>query len=198
VTGLDLVEEQIRIAEGGGFTFGDTPPEPRGWAIEVRVIAEDPLRNFMPSVGRIERVRFPHGPGVRVDGGFYRGYTIPIYYDSLLTKLIAWGRDREHARRRLLRALEEFALEGVNHNLMFHRWLLAHPKFIAGELSTRFIEENFRPEVLAPGPEATEAALVAAALHARDEHEKVAVPDARAGGRSVWKWGGRPAGGRTR
>ena len=198
VTGLDLVEEQIRIAEGLPFSFGDTPPEPRGWSMEARVIAEDPLRNFMPSVGRIERVRFPSGPGVRNDAGFYRGYTIPLYYDSLLSKLIVWGRDREQARRRLLRAAGEFALDGVHHNLMFHRWLAAHPSFAAGELSTRFIDEHFRPESLAPGPEATEAALLAAALHARGEQDRVALPAPRESGRSVWKWGGRPGGGRTR
>jgi len=89
-----MVEEQIRVAEGLDLSFGDETPQPRGWSMETRILAEDPAANFMPSVGRVDRVRFPHGPGVRVDGGFYRGYQIPIYYDSLLTKLVTLGRDR--------------------------------------------------------------------------------------------------------
>src|SRR5262249_47378318 len=120
VTGLDLVAEQVRVAEGGKLSFGDSPPAPRGWSIEARVIAEDPLANFMPSIGRIERVRFPQGPGVRNDAGIYRGYEIPVHYDSLLSKLVVWGADREQARRRMGRALAEFVLEGVHHNLAFH------------------------------------------------------------------------------
>ncbi|MBI1798420.1 MAG: acetyl-CoA carboxylase biotin carboxylase subunit [Candidatus Eisenbacteria bacterium] len=136
VTGLDLVAEQIRIAEGDTFSFGADPPEARGWSIEARVIAEDPTTNFMPSVGRIERVRFPQGPGVRNDAGIYRGYDVPVYYDSLLAKLVVWGTDREQARRRLLRALDEFVLEGPRHNLAFHRWLASHPVFAAGRKST--------------------------------------------------------------
>jgi acetyl-CoA carboxylase biotin carboxylase subunit len=199
VTGLDLVAEQIRIAEGVGFGFGDTPPEPRGWAIEARVIAEDPRRQFLPSVGTIERVRFPQGPGVRNDAGVYRGYTIPVYYDSLLSKLVVWGGDREQARRRLLRSVDEFVLDGVAHNLMFHRWLASHERFAAGDLSTRFIEEHFDPGQLAPGPEATEAALIAAALHAREEYDRVAVRSDRDGAtRSAWRWGARARTGRSR
>src|SRR5262252_2258572 len=111
VTGLDLVAEQLRVAEGDELSFGDVPPEPRGWSIEARVIAEDPARNFMPSVGVIERVQFPQGPGVRNDSGIYRGYEVPVFYDSLLAKLVVWGADREQARRRLVRALDEFVLE---------------------------------------------------------------------------------------
>src|SRR5262249_43406412 len=129
VTGLDLVAEQLRIAEGLPFSFGDEPPAARGWSMEARIIAEDAARNFMPSVGRIERIRFPQGPGVRNDAGIYRGYTIPVFYDSLLSKLVTWGRDREQARRRMLRALDEFVIEGPRTNVTFHRWLLAHPEF---------------------------------------------------------------------
>jgi acetyl-CoA carboxylase biotin carboxylase subunit len=185
VTGLDLVEEQIRIAEGRAPTFGARPPEPRGWSLEARVCAEDPLTAFMPSVGRIERVRLPHGPGVRNDTGVYRGYTIPVFYDSLVAKLVTWGRDRDHARARMSRALREYVLEGVRHNLAFQSWLVNQPEFAAGRLSTRFVDEHFRPEVLAPNPEAAEVALLAAALHAREERQAVALP---AGNGSSWKW----------
>jgi len=195
VTGLDLVAEQLRVAEGGELSFGDTPPEPRGWSMEARVLAEDPTRNFLPSVGRIERVRFPQGPGVRNDSGIYRGYEVPVFYDSLLSKLVVWGADREQARRRLVRALDEFALEGPHHNLAFHAWLALHPEFAAGRLSTRFLEEHWRPEHMRPGPEAANAALLAAALHERAERLRVQV-GARDGadGRSAWKWAGRERG----
>jgi acetyl-CoA carboxylase, biotin carboxylase subunit len=199
VTGLDLVAEQIRIAEDRGFGFGDTPPAPRGWSIEARVIAEDPRHHFMPSVGTIERVRFPQGPGVRNDSGVYRGYTIPVFYDSLLSKLVVWGQDREQARHRLLRAVDEFVLDGVAHNLMFHRWLASHERFAAGDLSTRFLDEHFDPAHLSPGPEATEAALIAAALHAREEYDRVALRhDADGTPPSAWRWGPRVRGGRSR
>jgi acetyl/propionyl-CoA carboxylase alpha subunit len=181
------------------MTFGTEPPEPRGWAMEARVIAEDPARNFMPSVGRIERVRFPQGPGVRNDAGFYRGYTIPIHYDSLLSKLVAWGRDREQARRRLLRALGEYVLEGPHHNLMFHRWLVSHPEFAAGRLSTRFIEEHFKPEMLAPTRDDVEVAILAAALHAHQDYTRLNLPAPDGNDlRSPWKWVGQGPRGRTR
>src|SRR5439155_20389517 len=123
--------------------------------------------NFMPSVGRIERVRMPQGLGVRNDSGIYRGYEIPVYYDSLLAKLVVWGADRETARRRMLRALGEYVLEGVHNNLAFHRWLVSHPDFAAARLSTRFLDEHFRPDALAPDAEAATVALLAAALHSR-------------------------------
>jgi acetyl-CoA carboxylase biotin carboxylase subunit len=197
VTGLDLVAEQLRVAEGEELSFGDTPPEPRGWSMEARIIAEDPARNFMPSAGAIERVRFPQGPGVRNDSGIYRGYEVPVHYDSLLSKLIVWGADREQARRRLVRALDEFVLEGPHHNLAFHAWLALHPEFAAGNLSTRFLEEHWRPDALKPGPEAANAALLAAALHERAERQRVQVESrdgVRAG--SAWKWMSRERGGR--
>ncbi len=189
VTGLDLVEEQIHIAEGKELSFGDETPQPRGWSMETRIIAEDPTKNFMPSVGRIERVRFPHGPGVRVDGGFYRGYEIPLFYDSLLSKLVTWGRDREQARRRMLRALHEYVLEGPKHNIAFHLWLLNHPEFIAGHLSTKFLEEHFQPSMLQPDGDAQQSALLAAALHQREERLRTAIGRREdAEGPSAWRW----------
>jgi acetyl-CoA carboxylase biotin carboxylase subunit len=187
VTGVDLVAEQLRVAAGEPLSFGDQTPAPRGWAMEARLIAEDPLANFMPSVGRIERARFPQGPGVRNDAGVYRGYTIPVFYDSLLAKLVVWGQDREHARRRMDRALREMVLDGVRHNLVFHRWLVNHPEFVAGRLSTHFIEEHFTPASLAPNRAGLEIALLAAALHAREERSTIALPDGGAG-RQAWRW----------
>jgi acetyl-CoA carboxylase biotin carboxylase subunit len=187
-TGLDLVAEQIRIAEGGATSFGDQPPAPRGWAMEARVLAEDPTAHFMPSVGPVARLRAPQGPGVRNDSGIYRGYQVPVFYDSLLAKLVVWAPDREGARRRLLRALDEYVLEGLHHNLVFHRWLVAHPHFASGDLSTRFLDRHFRPSELAPGGDASEVALLAAALHARQERIAVTLPDGDGRRGSAWRW----------
>ena len=191
VTGLDLVAEQLRIAEGASLSFGETPPEPRGWSMEARIVAEDPLARFMPSAGRIERLRLPEGPGVRNDEGIYRGYDVPVFYDSLLAKLIVWAEDREAARRRLLRALNEYVLEGVHNNLAFQRWLVSHPEFAAAHLSTRFVEEHFEPGSIEPRGEAIEVAVLAAALHAGEERLRVALPESNGGERSAWKWGDR-------
>ncbi len=190
VTGLDLVAEQLRVAEGLPLSFGDTPPEPRGWSMEARIIAEDPQRNFMPSVGRIDRVRFPQGPGVRNDAGIYRGYEVPVFYDSLLSKLVVWGQDREQARRRMVRALDEFVIEGLRHNIAFHAWLANHPEFAKGNLSTRFLEEHFSARSLDPGPEAANIGLLAAALHEHQARQHVAISalDDRVGEHSSWKW----------
>ncbi len=195
VTGLDLVAEQIRVAEGRPLSFGDAPPAPRGWSMEARIIAEDPQMNFVPSAGRIDRVRFPQGPGVRNDAGVYRGYEIPVYYDSLLAKLVVWGEDREQARRRMARALGEYVLEGVHQNVVFHRWLVTHPEFAAGRLSTRFLEQHFRPEMLELEKGEARVAILAAALHAREERLRVVVPEWNPErSRSRWKWSDRRRG----
>jgi acetyl-CoA carboxylase biotin carboxylase subunit len=193
VTGLDLVAEQIRVAEGDALSFGGDPPAPRGCAIEARILAEDPANHFLPSAGRIDRLRLPEGPGVRNDSGVTQGFQVPVFYDSLLSKLVVWGPDRETARRRLLRALDETVLEGVHHNLVFHRWLVAHPEFVAGHLSTRFLEDHFTAAALDPSPEAAEVALIAAALHARHERSAVALP-VENGPRSPWRWAERRRG----
>jgi acetyl-CoA carboxylase biotin carboxylase subunit len=194
VTGTDLVAEQLRVAAGQRLSFAE-PPASRGWSMEARLIAEDPAAGFLPSVGRLERVRFPQGPGVRNDAGVYRGYSIPVHYDSLLAKLVVWGEDRDHARRRMGRALRETVLEGVRHNVAFHRWLVNHPEFAAGRLSTAFLETHFEPKLLTPDREAREIAVVAAALHAREERASVSLPDGESR-RATWRWAdrrGRPA-----
>jgi acetyl-CoA carboxylase biotin carboxylase subunit len=141
VTGLDLVREQIRIAAGEPLSAAFTPGRfrPRGHSIEVRVNAEDPV-SFAPSPGRITGLNLPGGLGVRVDTHIYEGYVVPPDYDSLLAKLIVHAEDRESARRRLRRALDEFVVEGIKTNLDFHRRLVDHPDFVAGRLDTRFLE----------------------------------------------------------
>jgi acetyl-CoA/propionyl-CoA carboxylase, biotin carboxylase, biotin carboxyl carrier protein len=140
VLGIDLVAAQLRIAAGEPWGLDDTELEPRGHAIECRVNAEDPARGFIPRPGRLSRYREPGGPGVRVDSGFGEGDEVPSAYDSLIAKLIAWGPDREAARRRMMRALDEFDIQGVPTTIPAHRLLMQHPSFVDGSYSTATVE----------------------------------------------------------
>ncbi len=139
VTALDLVKEQIAVAAGAPLSFADRDMSPRGHAIEFRINAEDPV-TFAPSPGRIASFHPPGGLGVRVDTAAYQGYLIPPHYDSLIAKLIVWGRDREEAIRRGRRALDFFVIEGIKTTIPLHRRILDDPEFIAGRLSTHFME----------------------------------------------------------
>ncbi len=141
VTGLDLVKAQILTAAGEPLPLRQEDVQIRGHAIECRINAEDPERNFLPSAGTIQRFLPPGGPGVRVDAHLFPGYTVPAYYDSLLAKVIAWGKDREEALVRMERALEEMVLEGVATNQAFHLRVLRHPRFRAGQVDTGFVRE---------------------------------------------------------
>ncbi len=150
VTGLDLVELMIRVAAGEKLPFRQKDVKLEGWALEARVYAEDPSRNFMPSIGRLTTYRPPaEADGVRVDTGVYEGAEISMYYDPMIAKLIAGGRDREEARHRLLDALDAYAIRGVQHNIPFLAAILGHPDFASGSISTAFIERNY-PEGFDP------------------------------------------------
>jgi acetyl-CoA carboxylase, biotin carboxylase subunit len=140
VTGIDLVKEQIRVADGLPLSVPNGNFRLRGHAIEFRINAEDPV-TFAPNPGKIREFNVPGGPGVRVDTAAYRDYVIPPHYDSLIAKLIVRGKDREEAISRGKRALESFIVEGVKTSIPLHRAILDHPRFIAGDLSTRFMEE---------------------------------------------------------
>ncbi|NBX44341.1 MAG: acetyl-CoA carboxylase biotin carboxylase subunit [Gammaproteobacteria bacterium] len=154
ITGLDLVEQMIRVAAGEKLTFKQKDIARNGWAIECRINAEDPFRNFLPSTGRLVKYRPPTqnleaaqpGPtdgGVRVDTGVYEGGEIPMYYDSMIAKLITHGRDRADAIAKMREALNAFVIRGISSNIPFQAALLAHPKFVAGDFSTGFIAEQF-------------------------------------------------------
>ena len=145
-TGLDLVREQLRVAAGLPLSFAQDEVSFRGHAIEARITAEDPLNRFLPATGLIAALHDPAGPGVRLDSGIYAGMEIPLYYDSLLAKLICWGADREEALARLRRALDEYTIAGLRTTIPFHRWLLDHPRFQAGDFSTDFIAEEWQPD----------------------------------------------------
>ncbi len=141
VTGLDLIAEQIRIAQGEKLRLTQDQIQLRGHAIECRINAEDPDHNFRPSPGRISAYLPPGGNGVRIDSHVYTDYEIPPYYDSLIGKLIVWGPERESAIARMKRALREFAITGVPTTIGFHQKILESPEFIKGEVYTNFVEQ---------------------------------------------------------
>lgn len=141
VTGLDLVQEQIYVASGKPLSFKQSDVKQKGHSIELRICAEDPV-TFAPSPGKIRICRIPTGPFVRFDGYIYPGYEVPIHYDPMLGKLITWGHNREECIRRLQRSLAEFMLTGVKSNIVFHRNILTHKKFLDGSYTTQFIEQE--------------------------------------------------------
>ena len=146
ITGLDLVELQIRVARGEVLPFRQEDVRMQGHALELRVYAEDPLNGFLPSVGKLERYVLPHGKGIRVDNGFEEGMEVPIYYDPMLSKLITYGENRDAAIRRMRDAIADYRVEGVETTLAFGAFVCRHPAFISGDFSTHFVRDHFRPE----------------------------------------------------
>ncbi|HEX5555383.1 MAG TPA: acetyl-CoA carboxylase biotin carboxylase subunit [Chitinophagaceae bacterium] len=200
ITGLDLVKEQIRIARGEELSYKQTDLSIYGHAIELRVCAEDPGNQFLPDTGLLKTYLRPSGPGVRVDDGYEQGMEVPVFYDSLLSKLVVWGSDRREAIERMVRAAGEYRVSGVRTTLDFGRWAVQQPAFREGKFNTHFIEKYFHPEELetpgaAPGETGGEitgeiieevAALFAAT---RWEDEAVTAVLAPApGGRQSSRW----------
>ncbi|SDM14356.1 acetyl-CoA carboxylase biotin carboxylase subunit [Bacillus sp. OK048] len=140
VTGIDLIKEQIRVASGEKLSVNQQDVTFTGWAIECRINAENPEKNFMPSAGKINMYLPPGGFGVRIDSAAYPGYTIPPYYDSMIAKVITYGNSREEAISRMKRALSEFVIEGIHTTIPFHIKLLEHEKFVEGQFNTKFLE----------------------------------------------------------
>ncbi len=184
VTGTDLVREQIGTARGEALALPDRPAEIRGHAIECRICAEDPGNGFLPAAGAIERLQEPSGPGVRIDSGIYPGFRVGLDYDPLLAKLIVWGRDRDHAVRRMARALDEYRIYGVATTLPFHRFVMADEVFRAGLATTDFVAERMGEDALSPAPNLALAAAVAAVVF-RCEQGSAAEPESAAEGRAA-------------
>lgn len=142
VTGIDLIKEMIKIADGQELSVKQEDIKITGHAIECRINAEDPKNDFRPFPGKVGLFHQPGGPGVRVDTHVYSGYTIPPFYDSMIAKLIVHGKDREEARMRMLRALDEFEISGIKTTIPFHKALLNNENFINNNYTTKFLEEN--------------------------------------------------------
>jgi acetyl-CoA carboxylase biotin carboxylase subunit len=167
VTGLDLVKLQIAIAAGHRLPFAWETITPRGHAMEVRLYAEDPDNNFFPSPGKIISRHVPTGPGIRLDEGVYEGWTVPVEYDPLLSKLIAWGNSREETIARLRRALDEYTITGIKTNVGLFRRILTEPEFLNGDIHTKWLDELLarpRPPVVTPTGETEQAMAIAAAI----------------------------------
>jgi propionyl-CoA carboxylase alpha chain len=164
ITGIDLVEEQIRVAEGRPLSFQQEDLKINGHSFEIRVYAENPRENFLPDTGRLNSYKIPQGPGIRVDDGFQEGMEIPIYYDPMIAKLITHGKDREDARQKMVRAIKEYQISGLNTTLDFCHFALNHEAFISGQFDTKFVEKYFNPEVLnSRNPESEKLAMALAA-----------------------------------
>ncbi|MCA1616416.1 MAG: acetyl-CoA carboxylase biotin carboxylase subunit [Acidobacteria bacterium] len=207
VTGIDLVREQITVAAGEPLSFAQADVSFRGHAVECRVYAEDPENNFLPSPGRVTHLRLPAGPGVRDDGGVYAGADVSIYYDPMISKLAVWGRTRAEAIDRLRRALDEYAVGGIETTLPFFREVVRDPEFVAGRLDTGFIPRFFarreaaRDESSAAASDAEttarDLAIICAAL-AREDGRRETPAESAAREQSPWKLTGRAAQHRSR
>jgi len=193
-TGIDLVQEQFRVAAGLPLSFTQEQMKFRGAAIECRISAEDPENRFLPATGTVQALQEPSGPGVRVDSGLYAGLQVPLFYDPLLAKLIVWGQDRRQAIARMRRALSEYQVMGVRTTLPFARWLMEHPRFIAGDMSTDFIAEEWdtRKDVGAQfiAPDSVQRAALAGSLlmHEQMEAEKLRRLPATENGAEASRW----------
>ena len=193
VTGVDLVRAQIEIAAGGRLPARQDDLQPRGWAMECRILAEDPAHNFRPSPGRIAALRLPSGPGIRVDTALRPGDEVSLHYDALVAKVIAWGRDRHECVARMRRAIDEMVVAGIRTTLPFHRVVLRDPEFLAGKIDIAWVDRNavaLGVAIGAPGPDEETALIAAAIVAAEDRDRRTAAPRA---GISPWAFHGRRA-----
>lgn len=188
ITGVDLVREQINIARGEKLSFAQEDIQLIGHAMELRVYAEDPMNNFLPDIGQLKQYKKPEGPGVRVDDGFEEGMTIPIYYDPMIAKLVTYGKDRNEAINRMLRAIDSYTIVGVRNTLIFGRFVLTHPDFVSGKFDTNFVNKNFKPELLQPSNPGEEeaAAIIADFLFSEKKNTTTAVSSGNKNGVSNW------------
>jgi acetyl-CoA carboxylase biotin carboxylase subunit len=172
ILGLDLVEQQIRIARGEKLAITQDDIRPNGHAIELRVYAEDPLNNFMPSIGTLTKYQRPHGEGIRVDDGYEEGMSIPIYYDPMIAKLVVHGKTRTEAIAKMLEAIKEYKIEGVATTLPFGTFVFEHDAFFSGHFDTHFVKNYYTPELIRDKQKANgELAAILAARYWMEEQE---------------------------
>lgn len=185
ITGVDLVEEQIKVARGEALSFSQEDLSITGHALELRVYAEDPLNNFLPSTGTLEIYTRPEGEGIRLDDGYEQGQDIPIYYDPMIAKLVTYGATREAAIQRMLEAISEYKIEGVATTLPFGKFTCEHDAFTSGNFDTHFVKKYYSPEKL-QAERAMEAEL-AAQLALRIYLEEKEQLEVAANGTGEWK-----------
>ena len=173
ISGIDLVKEQINVARGNKLSFTQDDLQIKGHALELRVCAEDPLNNFLPDTGTLEMYQPPKGPGVRVDDGYEEGMEIPVFYDSMISKLVTFAPTRDEAIDRMCRAIDEYYIKGVKTTLEFGKWAVQTEPFRSGNFDTKFIEKYFKPEYLLQDDEDTEkvAALLTAFVWEKDKKQ---------------------------
>ncbi len=191
VWGIDLVKEQLRVTRGEKLSFRQEDLHPLGHAIECRIYAEDPSRNFAPSPGLIRYINLPQGPGVRNDQGVYAGYTVPVFYDPMVSKLIAHANTREEAIGRMRRALMEYRVEGIETTIPFFTFIMNHPDFAAARFDTGFIDRILSGVDFAAAASSdtdVEVAIATAAILAFEESQNVKLPD---DAQSAWRDAGR-------
>ena len=171
ISGVDLVELQIRVARGEALTIRQEDLKIKGHALELRVYAEDSMNDFLPSVGRLEVYQLPVGEGIRVDNGFEQGMDVPIFYDPMLSKLITYGKSREEAIEIMLKAIDKYKIEGVETTLPFGKFVFEHEAFRSGKFDTNFVKKYFSPEVITDqkAKEAEIAALIALKQYFEDQ-----------------------------
>jgi len=173
ITGLDLVKEQIKVARNEKLSITQDDLKINGHSIEVRVCAEDPCNDFLPDIGTLKTYRVPTGPGVRVDDSFEEGMDIPIYYDPMISKLIVHGKDRTEAIEKMLRAIDDYKIIGVETTLDFCKFVLKHDAFVSGNFDTGFIGKYFKPELLnVKNEEYAQLAAIAGAILFENNKEK--------------------------
>jgi acetyl-CoA carboxylase biotin carboxylase subunit len=186
VTGIDLVKNQLRIASGYRLAYRQKDIKPEGASIECRIYAEDPRNDFLPSLGKIRRLKNPEGPWVRVENYVYSGYDVPVYYDPLIAKIITWGEDRNAAIARMSRALGEYVIEGIETTIPFHMWVMRDKKFRSGDFDTSYIDKHYRGiATTAHRKVPPEIAIIAASINAMETGGRVAAGGERRGSR--WK-----------
>lgn len=188
ITGLDLVKEQIKVARNEKLSFTQADLKINGHSIEVRVCAEDPTNNFLPDIGKLVVYKTPSGPGVRVDDGFEEGMDIPIFYDPMISKLIVHGKDRTEAIEKMLRAIDDYKIIGVETTLDFCKFVLRHDAFVSGNFDTGFIGKYYTPEVLnVKKEEYSEIAAIAGAIIFANNKEKQGTLTTEAVKKTKWK-----------
>ena len=185
IIGLDLVEQQIRIARGEKLSVTQDDIKPNGHAIELRVYAEDPLNNFLPSIGTLTKYQKPVGEGIRVDDGYEEGMTIPIYYDPMIAKLVVHGKTRTEAIQKMLQAIKDYKIEGVATTLPFGTFVFEHDAFFTGNFDTHFVKNYYTPEKIKEKQKANaEIAALMALKYWQEQQKKLSPVDHKS---TSWK-----------